>query len=99
MAETGEIVQKTVEQNMKELKAKLRERKVVLGTEGVIKKLRAGAIERVFLVRNCPEEIKKDILHFSTLANIQAGELELDNEELGVFCKKGFFVSVIGIVK
>ena len=88
-----------VEQNVAELKTKLQDGKVVLGTENVVKRLRLGTVQKVFLARNCPSSVKQDILHYAKLSKIPVEELWFDNEELGVFCKKSFFVSVLGIVK
>ena len=48
---------------------------------------------------NCPQKNKEDILHYAKLIDLPVVELKMDNEELGVFCKKNFFVSVIGVIK
>jgi ribosomal protein L30E len=87
------------DQNLIELKSKLVDEKVIVGTERVIKMLRVGKLEKVFLAKNCPEEAKEDITKFASLGKVKLELLSLDNEELGVFCKKNFFVSVIGTTK
>jgi len=79
----------------KELKSK----KVVIGTERVIKNLRLGKINKVYISSNCKDSIKSDISHYGKLGNIEIVELSLSNEELGVLCKKPFSISVLGLVK
>ncbi|MBS3139514.1 ribosomal L7Ae/L30e/S12e/Gadd45 family protein [Candidatus Woesearchaeota archaeon] len=88
-----------LEQNLALIKVKLQDGKAILGTAAVIKKLRGGMLESVFLARNCPDTIKNDLQHLAKLGNIPVEVLSLDNEELGVFCKKGFFISVLGAMK
>ena|SRR3989338_3998736 len=83
------------EPNLLELKAKLQDGKAVLGTASTVKRLQAGTLGKIFLASNCPDTIKKEIRHLAGLSQIQIAELGLDNEELGVFCKKNFFVSVL----
>lgn len=80
---------------MLELKAKLQDGKAVLGAASTVKRLQAGTSQKVFLARNCPDIIKREIRHLAGLSQVQVAELGLDNEELGVFCKKNFFVSVL----
>jgi len=89
---------KEVSEEIKVLKQKLLEDKVVIGTEKVIKGLKAKHFGKVFLASNCLDETKKDIFHYGGLADIPVIELEITNEELGVICKKNFFISVLGII-
>jgi len=89
---------KEVSEELKHLKEKLQKKeKVIIGTDRVLKELKAKEISKVFLASNCPQKIKQDVLYYAELAEISVIELEMDNEELGVFCKKNFFVAVIGI--
>ena len=91
MAKTEEIGEE-----FKELKAKLLEGKAVVGKEKVFKGLRDKNLYRVYLASNCPQEIREDIQYYAKLAKIPVVELSMDNEELGLFCKKGFFIAVLG---
>lgn len=72
---------------------------LIYGTERVIKFLRQGKISKVYLASNTPENIKSDIKYYSKLSNFKIVTLSLLNDELGVFCKKQFSVSVIGVEK
>jgi large subunit ribosomal protein L30e len=80
-----------------ELKSKVKENNVIIGAESVIKALRKRAVKKVFLAANCPNQLRSEIEHYATLVNIPVIHLELNNEDLGIFCKKQFFISVIGI--
>lgn len=82
---------------LKELKARIQEGKVIIGTEQVLKRLRAKTVQRVYLARNCPVLVKEDVMHYATLGSVPVTELDQTNEELGIFCKKNFFISVLGI--
>ena len=90
---------KELSAEIKLLKAKLPGGKVVVGAERVLKKLNAGGLEKIFLASNCPPKIKSDLLHDAGLVKVTVIDLEQNNEELGVLCKKNFFISVLGIVE
>ena len=71
--------------------------KLVIGTDRCMKLLRAGELTRVMLASNCHQATAEDIKHYSKLAGTEIVELDVPNEELGVFCKKPFSISVLGI--
>ncbi len=93
MAKTKEI-----SEDLKELRSKLLDNKVILGTDKTLKGLQAKSVEKVYLSKNCPEATVKDVQHYANLAGIPIVSLEMNNEELGVFCKKNFFISVLAII-
>ena len=88
-----------MENPQKQLKQQVQAGKVIVGTERVLKLLKEKKLSKVFIANNCPEKIKNDLSHYSQLSGIPLVELELNNEELGVFCKKNFLVSVIGLTE
>lgn len=92
MAKTKEI-----SGDLKEIREKLIEGKVIVGTDRVIKGLNSKNLTKVYLAKNCPENTMNDINHYAKLAGISVVKIEMDNEELGIFCKKNFFVAVLGI--
>ena len=91
------MAKKQIDENSKEIKAALQESKAVIGTETVKKGLIAGSIKKVFLTKNCATEARSDIMHYARLGSVELVELEMTNEDLGVLCKKNFFVAVLGI--
>jgi ribosomal protein L30E len=90
---------KVESETIKVLREKVQEGKVIVGKDRVLKALKAKTLGTVFVAANCPEGIKEDIKHYAELAEIPFHELGLDNEELGIFCKKNYFVAVIGTVE
>ena len=84
----------TVE-DVRDLKAKLLEGKTIIGTQRVLKALKSKSVKTVYIAKNCPDKIKDDITYYAKLAETPVITLEQDNEELGTYCKKNFFVCVL----
>ncbi len=79
------------------LKKSLNEGKVVVGTQRVIKLLKQGKLKKIYLSSNCPAEVVADLEHYSKLAKTEIVRLKQPNDELGIFCKKPFSISVLGV--
>ena len=71
--------------------------KIVIGTDRVMKTLRKGDLKQVLLASNCTEEVAGDVEHYGKLAGCKIIQLDVPNEELGVYCKKPFNIMVLGI--
>lgn len=82
-----------------DLKKGFAEGKAVIGRAVVLKDLKYGKLSKVYLASNCPAEVKKDIEYYGGLVKAPVVILNIDNEEIGVLCKKHFFISVLGIRK
>jgi len=82
---------------MKELKQAVQDGNVLIGADQVIKALKKSGLKEVVVAKNCPAALKKDIDLYAGLANVPVTQADMNNEELGVFCKKNFFISVIGV--
>lgn len=78
-----------------EIKKYAETKKIVIGTEQVLKNIKKGLTKKVFLSSNCPSSIKETIMRYSGIKEIEAVELSQDNNELGVICKKPFAISVL----
>ena len=89
---------KELSEELKLLRDRVKAGSAIVGTERVVKALKTGGLNKVFLAKNAAEEAKETIEHYANLANISVVVLGLDNEELGVLCKKNFFISVVGIL-
>lgn len=83
--------------SIEELKRLIKSKKAVLGTERTLKLLKAGTAEQVFLSSNCPEDVRKDIEYYATLAGTPLVYLKYPNDEVGILCKKPYTVSVLSI--
>ena len=84
---------------LKELKNNLQTGKVIVGKERALKQLKAKKLQKVFIASNCPQKTKVDVEYYAKLAETPVVELDMDNEELGIFCKKNFFISVLGVTE
>lgn len=82
---------------LQELKANVQDGKIVVGKEKVLQGLRKGTLRKVFLARNCPDDVKSDVVNYAGLQHVSVEETEATNEELGIICKKNFFVAVVGL--
>lgn len=82
-----------------ELTKALKAQNLVYGRDETVKKLRLGKIKRIFLARNLPDIIKEDINHYASLADVEVFQLSVDNDELGVKCKKPFSVAVLATIE
>ncbi len=80
------------------LSSNVQEGKVILGTDRVLKLLKAKKLSKIILARNCPAPVKDDIHYYARLANVPVIQAEQTNEELGILCKKNYFVAVAGIL-
>jgi ribosomal protein L30E len=90
---------KELSEELKLLRDRVKEDKAIVGMERVIKALKTGNLSKVFLASNVAEDAKENVEHYTKLSNISLVVLGLDNEELGVLCKKNFFISVVGITE
>ena len=82
-----------------ELRKLMETKKVIVGTDRVIKQLKLGKISKVFLTVNCPEDVKADVGAFAKISKTEVVQLDIPNDELGVVCKKPFSISIAGIIK
>ncbi|MBN2111986.1 ribosomal L7Ae/L30e/S12e/Gadd45 family protein [Candidatus Woesearchaeota archaeon] len=82
-----------------ELRKLMETKKVVVGTDRVIKQMKLGKISKVFLTVNCPEDVKAEVGAFAKISKTEVVQLDIPNDELGVVCKKPFSISIAGIMK
>jgi len=80
-----------------EIKRIVRSKKVIIGTERTLKKIRTGKVKKVLLSANCPESVKKDILRYQKISPFEVIPLQYQNDEMGNLCKKPFAVSVLAV--
>lgn len=83
---------------MKDLKEAVKEKKgLVIGTHRTLKKLKMNEVKKVYVSSNCPKNVLEDVEHYTKIHNIPLVKLKENNEELGVICKKPFFISVLSL--
>ncbi|MAG78061.1 hypothetical protein CL616_01720 [archaeon] len=81
--------------SLEELKKAIKEKELTLGSNQTLDKLKMGKVKTIYLASDCPENVRKDIMHHSDLADIKVNSLEIKGMELGTMCKKQFSVSVL----
>lgn len=80
------------------LKGLLQKGATLYGSQTVLRQLKSGtSLHQVYIAKNCLASVKKELENYARMRNIPVVELELTAEELGVLCKKNFFVAVVGI--
>jgi ribosomal protein L30E len=82
-----------------EIRRNLKEDKVVIGTNEVIKELRKGKIAKIFLASNPSPKTEGDIESAADLEGCPVEKVTVPNDELGTLCKKQFSISAVGIRK
>lgn len=75
------------------------EEKRVIGTKRVFKLLRRGELAAIYVTKNAPNSIKAQLEHLASLADININELDKENDELGIICRKPFSISILGVFK
>lgn len=88
---------KELDSNVQAIKLALKEGKILLGNDEVVKTLKLGGMAKVFMAKNVAPGIKEDLEHYCKLANVELVHLGQDNEEMGLIVKKGYMISVLGI--
>lgn len=85
--------------NIEEIRKLLKEKKLIIGTNEVIKGLKLGRLSRIYLSKNVPSEVEGDIKHYASVSGIEIVKLNQSNDTLGTLCKKPFSISVLGVIK
>jgi ribosomal protein L30E len=79
------------------IKKRVEKGDVTIGTSQTLLNLKHGNLEVVYVTSNCPKDVIEEIKQNSE--DVKVVELKETNNELGVICKKPFFISVIGLLK
>jgi len=80
--------------SLNNLKKAIKENKLIIGTERTLKALKQGTTKEVFISKNCPEDLRKQVKHYGEVSGISISELEETNEEIGTLCKKPFSINL-----
>lgn len=83
----------------KEIKAALKEKKVLLGSRSVLKAARMDRLSSLIYAKNIPKETMSDMRHYANITEISPQEFPGNSLELGELCGKPFGVLLIGISK
>ncbi|MBL7160097.1 MAG: 50S ribosomal protein L30e [Candidatus Aenigmarchaeota archaeon] len=82
-----------------ELKTAIEKNKVIIGNREAVKSLKIGKVKFIVLASNCPEEMKKDIEHYSKISKTELHVFGGTGKQLGVFCGKPFAIAILAVKK
>lgn len=82
-----------------EIKKLLEAGKLVIGGERTLKNLKTGTAQKIFISKNCNDEVCEDIKRHAGLSNTEVAELSMTSDELGAICRKPFAISVLSVAK
>ncbi len=74
-----------------------RKKRLLIGTNSVIRAASAGHLHAVYLASNCPPRTRESLVRLSESLSIQ--ELGENSTRLGEICGKPFLVLAVGIKK
>lgn len=83
----------------KEIKAAMKDKKLVIGSKSVFKNLKQNIIKSVIYASNCPEGTCRDLEYYSKNFGTELKKFKGNSRQLGEICAKPFNVSVLGIKK
>jgi len=84
---------------MNEIKKILESDRLIVGKERTMKLLKKGELEKIYLASNTEKETKKDIEYYANLNKTEIINVNMTNDELGIFCKKPFSIAVMSLQK
>jgi ribosomal protein L30E len=79
---------------MDDLKEDLKKGKPIYGTENTIKKIKLGKMKKIYVASNCKD--KQILISYAQQFGVDVVELEENNAQLGVICKRPHLISVLG---
>lgn len=93
------MAKETVDKDIALIRKLVGTKKLIMGTERVVKALRLGKLEKVYVATNCVKDVEEMLKKYCRLTKATFVKLSYVNDEFGTLCKKPFSVSVIGLVK
>ncbi len=76
------------------LRKALKEGKLIMGTEETIKAMKRGKVKEVFIAKNCPQLLRREIKNYAEISGANVVELDETNEDIGAICKKPFSINI-----
>lgn len=84
---------------MEDIKKLMKEKKVFIGTDQTLRNLKLGKVSKVLLASNCAEEAVEAVERYANMSGVPVEKLNIPNDELGIICRKHFFISVMSVKK
>jgi len=64
-----------------------------------LKNLKLAKVAKVLLASNCPSDLKETVERYAKMSKVDVEQLDVPNDELGIICRKHFFISVMSVKK
>jgi len=90
---------KKVDKATAEMRKLLTDKKLVIGKEVAIKRLREKKLKRIMIASNATDKTKETLHKFCNLGKVECIDTNYLAGELGIMCKKPYSISVIGVLK
>ena len=84
---------------MKELTKAIQQKKAVIGSKLVLKKLKTGGLSRIYLSRTSSQELRDDVAYYAKIADVEVIQSDQTSADFGILCKKQYNIQAIGIIK
>lgn len=84
---------------IKQIKDAAKEKKLLMGSRTVLKSVKNNGVETVVFASNCPENVRKDLDHYSKISGIKMEEFNGNSIDLGEMCGKPFRILMVGLSK
>ena len=87
------------EEVMPNIKDLLDTGKIIIGSERTLKMARNGKVKEIYLARNTPEYLKKEVKIIGKALNIKIVELEENSKQIGTKLGKPFTILMFSVLK
>ncbi len=83
----------------KEIKGALKGNRLIVGSREVLKNLRRGKVEAVFITSNCPKHLESRARYYSRLSEVKIVEFGGNSMQLGEVCGRPYKTLMAGIAR
>lgn len=83
----------------KDIKEALKTKKLVMGSNSVIRGIKTGLVKTVVHASNFPENVMKDLDYYKQIGNISIEKFDGNSKQLGELCGKPFNILMVGVKK
>ena len=82
-----------------EIKNAAKEKKLIIGSNTVLKGIKKGAVKYVICTNNCSEDLMNDLNYYNKSFGIEIKKFSGNSRQLGEICGKPFNIMLLGIKK
>jgi ribosomal protein L30E len=83
----------------KQIKDAMKDGKIIIGSNSVLRQLKKGRVGAVIYAENAPESRVRDLDHYSSVSGAEIMKYSGKSSKLGETCGKPFNILLIGIMK